>query len=55
MSEVDQRVGELVAWLKAEGQWDNTLFTSDHGEQMGNHWMYGKAGFLDYNAFVWHK
>lgn len=54
MSEVDQRVGELVAWLQAAGQWADTLFifTSDHGEQMGDHWMYGKAGFFDQSYHI---
>ena len=49
MSEVDDNMGRLINWLKDTGQWDNTLliFTSDHGEQMGDHWMYGKAGFFD--------
>ncbi len=46
MSEVDDNMGRLVNGLKDTGQWHNTLliFTSDHGEQMGDHWMYGKAG-----------
>jgi len=49
MSEVDHHMGQLVRFLKDQGEWDNTLFifTSDHGEQMGDHWMYGKAGFFD--------
>jgi len=47
-------LGELVAWLKAEGRWDDTIFifTSDHGEQMGDHWMYGKAGFFDQSYHI---
>ena len=34
MSEVDQNLGRLFEYLRATGQWDNTLiiFTSDHGE-----------------------
>jgi arylsulfatase A-like enzyme len=49
MSEVDDNLGRLLARLRALGVWDQTLivFTSDHGEQMGDHWMYGKAGFFD--------
>lgn len=49
MSEVDHHMGRLVQFLKDQGEWENTLFifTSDHGEQMGDHWMYGKAGFFD--------
>jgi arylsulfatase A-like enzyme len=49
MSEVDAALGRLFAWLKANGQWDNTMivFTSDHGEQMGDHWLIGKCGYFD--------
>ena len=49
MSEVDDALGRLFDLLKTSGQWDNTLiiFTSDHGEQMGDHWMAGKSGYFD--------
>jgi arylsulfatase A-like enzyme len=45
MSEVDAELGRLFAWLKEQGQWDETLvvFTSDHGEQMGDHWLKAKT------------
>ena len=35
--------------MKAAGAWQDTLivFTSDHGEQMGDHWLIGKLGFFD--------
>lgn len=54
MSEVDVHMGQLVAHLKKLGQWENTyfIFTSDHGEQMGDHWMYGKAGFFDQSYHI---
>jgi arylsulfatase A-like enzyme len=54
MSEVDDNMGRLINWLKDTDQWDNTLliFTSDHGEQMGDHWMYGKAGFFDQSYHI---
>ena len=47
ISEVDTEIGALIANLKARGLWENTLFifTSDHGEMMGDHWMLGKGGF----------
>ena len=43
VSEVDANLGRLFHYLKETGQWDNTLivFTSDHGEQMGDHWLKG--------------
>lgn len=49
MTEVDDNLGRLFAYLKSTDQWDNTLivFTSDHGEQMGDHWLIGKMGFFD--------
>lgn len=49
MTEVDHNLGRLFAHLKSTGQWDNTLiiFTSDHGEQMGDHWLLGKMGYFD--------
>ena len=49
ISEVDYQLGRLFDHLKQIGQWDNTLiiFTSDHGEQLGEHWCWGKAGFFD--------
>lgn len=49
MSEVDEALGRVFAFLKESGRWDNTLiiFTSDHGEQMGDHWLLGKGGYFD--------
>lgn len=49
MSEVDAALGRVFAFLKETGRWDNTLiiFTSDHGEQMGDHWLLGKCGYFD--------
>lgn len=49
MSEVDEALGRVFAFLKETGRWDNTLviFTSDHGEQMGDHWLLGKCGYFD--------
>jgi len=54
MAEVDDNLGRLFAQLRALGVWENTLvvFTSDHGEQMGDHWLYGKAGFFDQSYHV---
>jgi arylsulfatase A-like enzyme len=49
MSEVDAALGRIFAMLKDTGLWDHTLivFTSDHGEQMGDHWLLGKCGYFD--------
>ncbi len=54
MTEVDHNLGRLFAALRKSGAWDDTLivFTSDHGEQMGDHWLIGKLGFFDQSYAV---
>ena len=49
MSRVDAELGRLIRFLKESGRWDSTLiiFTSDHGEQIGDHWLIGKCGYFD--------
>ena len=49
MTEVDHNLGRLFDALKASGEWSNTLiiFSSDHGEQIGDHWLIGKLGYFD--------
>ncbi len=49
ISEVDAQIGRLVDQLKASGAYDDTLivFTTDHGEQLGDHWMLHKYGYFD--------
>lgn len=49
MTRVDAEIGRLVAVLKETGLWDRTLivFTSDHGEQLGDHWLLNKGGYFD--------
>ncbi len=49
MTEIDDCLGQVFAHLDATGQWDNTLivFTSDHGEQLGDHHLLGKIGYHD--------
>jgi arylsulfatase A-like enzyme len=49
MTEVDDCLGQVFAYLDATGQWDDTLivFTSDHGEQLGDHHLLGKLGYHD--------
>lgn len=45
ITEVDAQLGRIFG--KLEEMADNTLiiFTSDHAEMMGDHWMLGKGGF----------
>ena len=54
MTEVDDNLGRLFKALKDAGEWSRTLvvFTSDHGEQMGDHWLVGKSGFFDQSYAV---
>jgi len=49
VSEVDAQIGRLLDFLRASAQLDRTLvvFTSDHGELLGDHWLWGKGGFYD--------
>jgi arylsulfatase A-like enzyme len=48
ISLIDHQVGRLIALLKAEHLYDNTLivFTADHGEYMGFHHMILKANHM---------
>lgn len=49
MSEVDHHIGRIVEYLRASAELDETLviFTSDHGEQLGDHHIFGKSGYFD--------
>jgi arylsulfatase A-like enzyme len=49
MTEVDDCLGRVFAYLDETGQWNDTLviFTSDHGEQLGDHYLLGKLGYFD--------
>ncbi|WP_036746215.1 arylsulfatase [Paenibacillus sp. UNC451MF] len=42
---IDLQIGRLLMYLKKKGQLDNTLilFTSDHGDMMGDHHMWRKT------------
>jgi len=49
ITELDTSLGLLFDALKASGQWENTLivFSSDHGEYLGDHYLGGKGQFYD--------
>lgn len=49
ISEVDDQIGRILDWLDASGQAADTLvvFTSDHGEMLGDHWLVQKLGWFD--------
>ena len=46
IAEVDAQLGRMFDGLKAREDWDNTvvIFTSDHGEMLGDHGLLGKGG-----------
>lgn len=48
-AEVDHHIGRVIAALKAEGIYDDTLLvvTADHGEMLGDHHAWGKQTFYD--------
>ena len=54
MSEVDHNIGRMIASLKASDEYDNTMIvlTSDHGEQLWDHWMLGKEIHFDQSVQI---
>jgi len=49
IKQIDDQLGLLFAFMKETGFWDNTLivFTSDHGDYLGDHWLGEKYLFHD--------
>jgi arylsulfatase A-like enzyme len=49
ITQADQGIGRLIQHLKDSGEYDQTLivFTVDHGEMLGDHWLWGKEGWHD--------
>jgi len=49
VSKVDHQFGQLLDFLKSTGRYDDTLIvlTSDHGELLGDQWLFGKRGYFD--------
>jgi arylsulfatase A-like enzyme len=49
VKEVDAQIGRIVQHLKQTGQYDRTLIvvTSDHGEMLGEHHVWGKEIYFD--------
>ena len=47
IAQIDAHLGRLFEHLKKTGQWDDTLivFTSDHGDYLGDHWLGEKELF----------
>ena len=54
LGEVDDQFGSLLATIERAGATGDTLviLTSDHGEQLGDHWLRQKLGFFDQSYHV---
>ncbi len=54
IAEVDDELGRAFEAIKTAGIWDNTLivFTSDHAELLGDHYLLGKGGYHDQSQHV---
>jgi arylsulfatase A-like enzyme len=54
ISFIDYQVSRILDHLESEGELDNTLilYTSDHGELLGDYDCYGKRAFLDAAARI---
>ena len=54
IKQIDDQMGRLFSWMKDKGLWENTMivFTSDHGDYLGDHWMGEKDLFHDQSAKV---
>nr|WP_276570081.1 alkaline phosphatase family protein [Rhodovibrio salinarum] len=49
LAEVDHHLGRILDQLRATGELDETLVvvTGDHGELLGERWLFGKEGYFD--------
>ncbi|MGB0411431.1 MAG: alkaline phosphatase family protein [Pikeienuella sp.] len=54
IKQIDDQMGELMAFLDAQGLTDDTMivFTSDHGDYLGDHWLGEKELFHDPSARI---
>ncbi|MFS0824432.1 sulfatase-like hydrolase/transferase [Bacillus sp. 1P02SD] len=48
ITQVDRQINRIIGTLREEGLLENTwfIFTSDHGENLGDHQLWGKRNFL---------
>tara|TARA_Y100000588_G_scaffold184394_2_gene198258 strand:+ start:1070 stop:2533 length:1464 start_codon:yes stop_codon:yes gene_type:complete len=54
ITELDDYIGQIVAALESTDQLENTivLYTSDHGESLGEHDLWGKGNLLEDSAHI---
>ncbi|MFN8441507.1 MAG: choline-sulfatase [Caldilineaceae bacterium] len=54
LSYIDDKIGQLIATLKATGQYENTIiiFTADHGDMLGERGLWYKMSMFDGSARI---
>lgn len=54
VKQIDDQIGRLLDFLTKRGELDNTfiVFTSDHGDYLGDHWMGDKSFFHEESVRV---
>lgn len=54
ITQIDDEIGKLLDWMEETGRAKNTVivFTSDHGDYLGDHWLGDKELFHDVSARV---
>lgn len=54
IKQIDDQMGHLLGWMEDHGLMQNTMivFTSDHGDYLGDHWMGEKDLFHDQSVRV---
>jgi arylsulfatase A-like enzyme len=54
ITQIDDHIGRLMTWLDDTGRSEDTMiiFTSDHGDYLGDHWMGEKLYFHDQSVRV---
>ena len=54
IKQIDDQMGRLFAWMEASGRMDDTMivFTSDHGDYLGDHWLGEKEMFHECSVRV---
>ena len=53
-TQIDQQIGSLIGTIREEGLLDNTIimFTSDHGDMLGNHNLWAKQTFYEWSCGI---
>jgi arylsulfatase A-like enzyme len=54
VTHIDSQIGKLLAWLQKNKMYDDTMiiFTSDHGEMLGDHNMFRKGPAMEGSAHI---